>query len=236
MPRFRCAVSALLAAAVVFAAAPAATADDARPRDASRVPTAAPDRPTRPTRINDVDGDGRLDVVFVDPGEISTTEGDGAGRPGSVQVLFGDGKLQQVTTVELHDRLFEDSAFGSGLVVGDLNRDGYADIVVSDQFALDYRGRVWALWGSAAGISAARTTVLATGEQGIDRWQPRVHSAPGTGARHWRDGLGRRLRRPVPGAERRTAGQEPPDHHRFARDRRRGLRPGGVREFPVRLG
>ncbi len=165
MLRFRCAASTLLGAALIFAAVPTASADGARPQEVVRLPAAAPDKPSRPTRINDIDGDGKLDVVFANNGR--SADDDHPGRDGSVQVLFGDGKLQRVTTTQLHDRLFEDSSFGSALVVGDLNRDGYADIVVADQFALEYRGRVWALWGSAAGISASRTTVLATGGKGI---------------------------------------------------------------------
>ena len=150
MRHFRCALAALLVALAGFVAAPTASAE----------PAAAP---RQATRINDIDGDGKLDVVFVCPGQWANPDDDQPGLAGSVQVLFGDGKLQQVTTTQLHDRLFEDSNFGAALVVGDLNRDGYADIIVSDQFALGYRGRVWALWGSAAGISASRTTVLATG-------------------------------------------------------------------------
>ncbi len=167
MLQFRCAAATLLVAALIFVAAPTASADGARPPDAGRLPAAAPGSPTRPTRINDIDGDGTLDVVFVSNGQ--SADEDYAELDGSVQVLFGDGKLQRVTTTQLHDRMFEDSLFGSAIVVGDLNRDGFADIVVSDPSALDYRGRVWALWGSAAGISASRTTVLATGGQGIGR-------------------------------------------------------------------
>jgi hypothetical protein len=154
MWKFRCAGAALLIAMATFVAAPAATAEPAT-------------APTKATRINDIDGDRKLDLVFVNGGAWANPDDNQPGRVGSVQVLFGDGKFQQVTTTQLHDRLFEDSQFGSALVVGDLNRDGYADIVVADQFALEYRGRVWALWGSAAGISASRTTVLATGGQGI---------------------------------------------------------------------
>jgi hypothetical protein len=147
-------VVALLVALAALVVAPTASAE----------PAAAP---RQATRINDIDGDGSLDVVFVDSGEPADTAADEKGYPGSVQVVFGDGRIQRVSTVPLHDGLFEDSSFGSGLVVGDLNRDGYADVVVSDPSTMGYRGRVWALWGSPAGISASRTTVLVTGGEGV---------------------------------------------------------------------
>ncbi|HEY3337952.1 MAG TPA: VCBS repeat-containing protein [Propionicimonas sp.] len=153
MDPLRWTAAALLVAVVSLVPAPQAGAE----------PAAAP---RQAARINDIDGDGKLDVVFVHSGEAADTADDEEGHPGSVQVVFGDGKVQHVSTAQLHDGLFEDSSFGSGLVVGDLNRDGYADVVVADQSAGgSYNGRVWALWGSSAGISARRTSVLATGTQ-----------------------------------------------------------------------
>lgn len=104
------------------------------------------------TRINDVDGDGRVDLVSV--------------RADTVQVLFGDGEEQEVSAESLDDALSRDSLFGSGLVVGDLDQDGFADVVVTDPGAgRSCNGRVWALWGSRAGLSARHSTVLATGSR-----------------------------------------------------------------------
>jgi hypothetical protein len=102
------------------------------------------------TRINDVDGDGRADLVALDPDH-------------GVRVILADGTHQDVTRAELGDPAAEDTAFGRGFVVADLNRDGYADVLVSDWTMNDYRGVVWAIWGSARGISADHVTVILKG-------------------------------------------------------------------------
>ncbi len=149
MQRIRWAVVALLVAVTTLAAAPTA---GAAPAAASR----------KAARINDIDGDGRLDVVFVDRG--TQVDDEEASRPAGVQVLFGDGKLQHVTYADLGRPKSDDSELGAGLVVGDLNRDGYADVVVSDPNGEpNSSGAVWAIWGSPTGISKARTTLLALG-------------------------------------------------------------------------
>ncbi len=125
-------------------------------------PAVAAPLPRAATRINDVDGDGRVDLVFV-LGDRRAE--DPADRP-RLQVRFADGDIQSITAEEMGDEIFEDSTFGRGLAVGDLNADGCADIIVSDTSAgPSYNGRVWAVWGSADGISAKRVTVLTTGRR-----------------------------------------------------------------------
>jgi hypothetical protein len=126
------------------------------PAVASALP-AAPEHPTGPTRINDVDGDGRVDVVGLDVGSEES------GRPGGVRVLFASGKSQTITRAQLGDPPMEDTMFGEGFTVADLNFDGYADILVSDWTMADYSGVVWAIWGSAQGISIDRVSILAKG-------------------------------------------------------------------------
>ena len=159
MLRARRALAAMLIAVMASVSAPAASAEPAGPEDARTAPVAAP---KKATRINDIDGDGRLDVVFVDRG--TEQEDEGPSRPGSVQVLFGNGKVQHVTYAELGRPKSNDSELGAGLVVGDLNQDGYADVVVSDPNAdPDSSGAVWAIWGAPTGISASRTTLLIRG-------------------------------------------------------------------------
>lgn len=125
----------------------------AAPAPAAAAPASHPT--SVPTRINDIDGDGKVDIVGI--------AGPDSGPP-AVAVVFGDGRIQSVSATQLGDRLHDDSTFGIGLAVGDLNSDGYADIVVSDSSGpRNYRGIVWALWGSPRGISAKRSTVLARG-------------------------------------------------------------------------
>ena len=105
------------------------------------------------------------------------------GWPGSVQVLFGDGKLQRGH----HRPAPRPAVRGLALRLSPGRRRPEPGRLRRHRrlrpSALGYRGRVWALWGSAAGISASRTTVLVTGGEGRRR-QPRLRPAPGTGAGH----------------------------------------------------
>lgn len=139
-----------------------ASAVPSRPGGAVAVPSrkpAAPAHPSGPTRINDVDGDGRVDIVGLDEGS------EGAGRVGGVRVLFASGKVQTITREQLGDPVMTDTQFGAGFTVADLDFDGYADVLVSDWTMDGYRGVVWAIRGSADGISADRVIVIARGTE-----------------------------------------------------------------------
>ena len=90
-------------------------------------PTALPSRPaaprTVPTRINDVDGDGRVDVVMLDAGKGQYGDGESEqekaeNRIGGIRVLFADGKVQTVTRDHLGLPPFNNSRFGAALTVG----------------------------------------------------------------------------------------------------------------------
>lgn len=137
------------------------------PLPAAGAPRPSPGTSARATRINDIDGDGKVDLVLLDPGtgDFSTTDDSEQRRVGGIRILFGDGAVQTISRHEFHDLPVEDSRFGAGLVVGDLNRDGYADIVVSDSSANDYKGVVWAVWGSARGVSARGVQILLEGSR-----------------------------------------------------------------------
>jgi hypothetical protein len=102
-------------------------------------------------------------------------------HPGSVSVIYGKSrKVDTVTQQQLGDprgvsyinvddtTVWKSNSwtgtFGDALVVADLNADGYSDILVGDPRANHDAGEVWALWGSAAGISAKHSTKLLAGK------------------------------------------------------------------------
>jgi hypothetical protein len=97
----------------------------------------------------DFDGDGRTDLAAGSPG---------AGDRGAVRVRYGSARTQTLEA-PLSDESY--SVFGSAIVAGDLNRDGYADVVVGDPAAdarpeADYgAGVVYAIYGSEVGLTYA---------------------------------------------------------------------------------
>ena len=111
---------------------------------------------SKPSRINDIDGDGRVDIVWSGFNSASVHE---------VQVAFGDGRVQAISATDVGEQVAADATtiFGAMIVVADLNRDGYADIVATDPF-VTYKGKdvttIWALWGGPDGISGKRATLL----------------------------------------------------------------------------
>jgi hypothetical protein len=145
--------SILVLVVAVALAGPAATVSATPPASPVPLPSPAPaanPAPKHATSVNDVDGDGAADLVGLVSGQ-------------GVRVLYANRAPQTVTREQLGDPEAEDTVFGGGFTVADLNADGYADILVSDWTMNDYRGVVWAIWGSADGISAKHVTVLLKG-------------------------------------------------------------------------
>ncbi|MFI9150943.1 FG-GAP repeat protein [Streptomyces sp. NPDC053367] len=133
------------AAAVVAAGLIAGTLAPAGP--AAAVHGAAP---------GDFDGDGYRDVVLPIPG----ADVDGHLRAGAVVVLYGS--ANGVTTRSRRQVVTEDSPgvpgqvgaydrFGTSTATADLNRDGYADLVVGTPFE-GGGGTVRVLWGGRSGL------------------------------------------------------------------------------------
>lgn len=142
---------------IVTTALPTATTDNSS-ADPSPTPITARTTTGRstPSRINDIDGDGRVDVAWSGFSSASVYK---------VQVAFGDGRVQSIGAADVGEQLTPDTTtiFGAMIVVADLNRDGYSDIVATDPF-IRYRGEdvttIWALWGGPDGISGKRATLL----------------------------------------------------------------------------
>jgi hypothetical protein len=90
----------------------------------------------------DLDGDGRLDLVF------------GADR--AVAILEGDGTERVVTAPETD---LTNTIYGLFTVTGDFNGDGYDDVATGDGFFDDASGAVWVYAGGPHGTLGGDGTI-----------------------------------------------------------------------------
>ncbi|GLF95162.1 FG-GAP and VCBS repeat-containing protein [Streptomyces yaizuensis] len=147
---------ALLATGVLIA--PAAGAAPVERPGALPVPVA---------KAEDFDGDGYRDVAVAAP--HATVEG--RARAGSVAVLYGSRKGEPLARKQVFRQGHKeipgtpgtDDRFGADVVSADLDRDGYADLMIGvpgeSGAGKRYAGAVVAVWGGPDGLGSA-TTVL----------------------------------------------------------------------------
>ncbi|WP_392671351.1 FG-GAP-like repeat-containing protein [Streptomyces sp. LN785] len=122
----------------------------------------------------DFNGDGYADAVFPAP---SATVG-GKAQAGYVAVMYGSPTGLKTSTKQV---FHQDSAgipgvaeagdaYGSSVTTGDLDGDGYADLVVGasgeDVGTVNGAGSLAVIWGGAGGLSGS--TTLAVGEETYD--------------------------------------------------------------------
>ncbi|WP_406443628.1 FG-GAP-like repeat-containing protein [Streptomyces sp. NBC_01613] len=124
--------------------------------------------------VGDIDGDGYADVAV---GNHRETSADPAGaKGGRVTVRYGgpDG----VDTSRAPLSVTQDTAgvpgaaetgdaFGSGVVAGDLNGDGYADLAIGASGENSGAGAVTVLYGSASGLKTTGARTITQNTAGI---------------------------------------------------------------------
>ncbi|MET8947537.1 hypothetical protein ABZX30_29330 [Streptomyces sp. NPDC004542] len=115
----------------------------------------------------DFNGDGRVDLAVGAPG---ATVG-GQAKAGAVSVVYGGPTglrtstrtLLTQNTAGIPGTAEAGDAFGAAVASADLNRDGYADLLAGapgeDTDGDTNDGTVVIVWGSASGLSGARTLV-----------------------------------------------------------------------------
>jgi len=108
-----------------------------------------------PATINDIDGDGLLDVVYSWGGNGSDEDN------GILTVSYGDGEEQSFIGQQgfgypLPDPPIHDRSFGRSTEVADLNGDQYADVVVAGRGLGSSHGYLFIALGSADGLTLDR--------------------------------------------------------------------------------
>ncbi|GGS86930.1 FG-GAP-like repeat-containing protein [Streptomyces chromofuscus] len=122
----------------------------------------------------DFNGDGYRDLVLPVPGaDIGPYD-----KAGAVVVVYGSAngvsttsRRQTITedSPGIPGHLFEGDRFGTTTATADLNRDGYADLVVGSPYSIADR-QVTVLWGSGSGLAKGTRLPqqLHQGDNGLD--------------------------------------------------------------------
>ncbi|MCL7428858.1 FG-GAP and VCBS repeat-containing protein [Streptomyces sp. YS415] len=120
---------------------------------------------------DDFNGDGHRDVAYGGYNAVGQSGG-------TVTVVYGTAsgldtahpKAIHQDTAGIPGTDEEDDQFGASLASADLNKDGYADLIVGNPTehvgSQQYRGAVTVVWGSASGLSGGTNLALKSGAQG----------------------------------------------------------------------
>ena len=118
-------------------------------------PAAAEETAAAPATINDIDGDGLLDVVYSTYGRGSDEDN------GNLLIAYGDGREQRFHGqggfgYHLPDPPLHDPSFAQTTEVADLNGDQYADVLVTGRGLDDFHSHLFIALGSSDGLSLDR--------------------------------------------------------------------------------
>ncbi len=116
---------------------------------------ATPAAAAAPATINDIDGDGLLDVVYSSDGKGSDEDN------GKLTIAYGDGqtqsfKGQHAFGYPLPDPPLHDPQFGRTTEVANLNGDQYADVLVTGRGVDSDHSYLFIALGSADGLTLDR--------------------------------------------------------------------------------
>ncbi|MFI8188646.1 FG-GAP and VCBS repeat-containing protein [Streptomyces sp. NPDC085946] len=137
---------------------------------------AAPASAAVARHYDDFNGDGHRDLAYGHA--YSGVSGAGGWRGGAVTVVYGTANgLDTTRTQVIHQDSpgvpgsgEEDDWFGESLASADLDKDGYADLVVGNPAEHvgddDYRGSVTVVWGSRSGLSGGTNVTPRSGAGG----------------------------------------------------------------------
>jgi hypothetical protein len=116
----------------------------------------SPGAPCTAATAGDVNGDGYADVVVGAPYTNNSK--------GKVYLFYGAAGGLDAPLVELMGGAFGDEFGTSVATAGDVNGDGYADVLVgAPKFAYDNRGKAYLYYGSALGLRADQEPWTETG-------------------------------------------------------------------------
>ncbi|OPG10704.1 hypothetical protein B1R27_01190 [Streptomyces sp. GKU 895] len=137
---------------------------------------AAPASAAVAKHYDDFNGDGYRDLAYSN--YYSGISGDDGWNGGAVTVVYGKASgLDTAHTQVVHQDSpgipgtgEEDDYFGESLSSADLNKDGYADLVVGNGTehvgSAKYRGTVTVVWGSRTGLSGGTSLAPKSGANG----------------------------------------------------------------------
>ncbi len=109
----------------------------------------------------DVNGDGFSDVIIGAPGYLTNT--------GRAYLYLGASDGLTTTVALTLDGQSEDDYFGISVAAGDVNGDGFSDVIIGAHFYQTETGRAYLYLGSATGLGATPVLTL-SGENEDDRF------------------------------------------------------------------